>query len=351
MAQNALSKSELSCLRPFFDITTVQFRNNHSQKEAWCLACISARAAAILEDDQRAVTAGHRVAIRSRVDAELVGACVYACNLDGPDSVMFAARGTTPGQPLCSSLDTLNTHVKACGVCVPADRREEILEQRRIERQGNAVKRARPILGAITNSLAAHIVAPSGQSAFVHASPTAPYVSFAPQGVDGAPLLPSSSALPTFATVPLQRTDTLPQLPLPPNAADSQRAFAEDLCRVFVACNIAWNAAANPELKAFFAKWLPHVRVPDRRTLSGPTLRAEKQKAVDRVKSKVRNKFAMLQCDGWKNVARMPLITFMMTVDHQVRSFVVHRCAAETRKSYRATSFARITCLDSQRRE
>ncbi|EJD47534.1 hypothetical protein AURDEDRAFT_62232 [Auricularia subglabra TFB-10046 SS5] len=119
------------------------------------------------------------------------------------------------------------------------------------------------------------------------------------------------------SSVPLHRTDTVPELPIPTNATDSQHEFAEDLCRVFVACNIAWNAARNAELRAFFAKWLPHLRVPDRRTLSGPILRVEKQKAVARVKSKVQGKLAMLQCDGWKNVARMPVITFMMTVAQQ----------------------------------
>ncbi|EJD37277.1 hypothetical protein AURDEDRAFT_40708, partial [Auricularia subglabra TFB-10046 SS5] len=63
--------------------------------------------------------------------------------------------------------------------------------------------------------------------------------------------------------------------------------------------------------------WLPHLQVPDRRTLSGPLLCVEKQKAVTRIRSKVQGRLAMLQCDGWKNVARMPVITFMMTVGQQ----------------------------------
>jgi len=47
-----------------------------------------------------------------------------------------------------------------------------------------------------------------------------------------------------------------------------QQEFAQDLCRLFVMCNIAWNVANNVELHLFFAKWVPGAVVPERRALS-----------------------------------------------------------------------------------
>ncbi|KZV99937.1 hypothetical protein EXIGLDRAFT_559433, partial [Exidia glandulosa HHB12029] len=61
----------------------------------------------------------------------------------------------------------------------------------------------------------------------------------------------------------------------------------------------------------------------------GPLLRAEKQKAVQRVRSKVNDKMAMLQCDSWKNVARIPLVTFMMTVDQEAYLLQSHNMFGE----------------------
>jgi len=37
------------------------------------------------------------------------------------------------------------------------------------------------------------------------------------------------------------------------------------------------------------------------------------------IKEKVKGKMAMGQCDGWKNVAKMPLVASMIKVDYQVR--------------------------------
>ncbi|KAJ7640524.1 hypothetical protein B0H17DRAFT_1149012 [Mycena rosella] len=48
-----------------------------------------------------------------------------------------------------------------------------------------------------------------------------------------------------------------------------QDEFAEDLCKLFVACNVAWNSAANPQLLLFFTKYVPEAKIPDRRVLSG----------------------------------------------------------------------------------
>lgn len=51
-----------------------------------------------------------------------------------------------------------------------------------------------------------------------------------------------------------------------------QEEFASDLCKVFISCNFAWNAAANPQLLLFFSKYVPEAKIPDRRVLSGRVL-------------------------------------------------------------------------------
>ncbi|KAI9066355.1 hypothetical protein FKP32DRAFT_1601906 [Trametes sanguinea] len=40
-----------------------------------------------------------------------------------------------------------------------------------------------------------------------------------------------------------------------------QKDFAADLCRLFVMCNIPWNAADNTQMELFFEKWLPGAKL------------------------------------------------------------------------------------------
>ena len=51
-----------------------------------------------------------------------------------------------------------------------------------------------------------------------------------------------------------------------------QDEFNEDLCKLFISCGFAWNAASNPEMGLFMSKWIVGVKVPDRRVLSGRIL-------------------------------------------------------------------------------
>lgn len=238
-----------------------------------------------------------------------------------------SARVSITGMPISSNLDMLGTHVKWCQVCVCAADRDSILAQRQQERAAGSSKRARTILGNISNVVGpVHGAAAQPVPSFLFSTtpPTALPRAYAqgpgPSFPGAFSVVPPSGMFvhaPTPSAIPLHRTDTVPDLPL--GASDIQKEFAADLCRLFVALNLAWNAAAHPETKAFFARWLPHLHVPDRRTLSGPLLRAEKQKVVARIRSKVHGKYAMLQCDGWRNVARISIVTSMMTVGDQVR--------------------------------
>ncbi|KAJ7729989.1 hypothetical protein B0H16DRAFT_1330093 [Mycena metata] len=78
-----------------------------------------------------------------------------------------------------------------------------------------------------------------------------------------------------------------------------QQEFAEDLCKLFVACNVAWNSANNPELLLFFSKYVPEAKIPDRRVLSGRVLDTLVLQIEKEMKSQVAGKLGMGQCDGW----------------------------------------------------
>ncbi|KAJ7938616.1 hypothetical protein B0H13DRAFT_1851561 [Mycena leptocephala] len=58
--------------------------------------------------------------------------------------------------------------------------------------------------------------------------------------------------------------DSLPISTSSPRMWDppKQEEFAEDLCKLFIACNVAWNSAANPELLLFFSKYVPEAKIP-----------------------------------------------------------------------------------------
>ena len=101
-------------------------------------------------------------------------------------------------------------------------------------------------------------------------------------------------------------------------SASHQEEFGEDMCKVFVSCGIPWNVASNPELHLFTEKWIAGARVPDRRVLSGHLLDREVAKVENKMKHKIQGKVATGQCDGWKDCAKTPIITSMITVEHEV---------------------------------
>ena len=100
---------------------------------------------------------------------------------------------------------------------------------------------------------------------------------------------------------------------------ERQRDFSTDFCRLLVANSLAWNFAANPETLRFFGKWVPNAQVPDRRDLGGRVLDAEAARVKELTKAKVEGKIGTGQCDGWKNIAKKPVISTMVTVENEVR--------------------------------
>lgn len=113
---------------------------------------------------------------------------------------------------------------------------------------------------------------------------------------------------------PLKRSRTEPF-----SQPRDQASFETDLLHVFVQCNIAWNAAENPELRQFFGKWIPGMVVPSRRVLSSRVLDAEAERVQEAVHQRVKGQMAVGQCDGWKSVAKEAINATSMTVEGVVR--------------------------------
>lgn len=99
----------------------------------------------------------------------------------------------------------------------------------------------------------------------------------------------------------------------------TQAEFEVDVCKLFVACQIPWNAAQNPQMRKFTQKWITSdVVMPDRRILSGRVLNGEVEKVEAALKDVVKAKFATGQCDGWKNTAKVSVVSTAMTVGNEV---------------------------------
>jgi hypothetical protein len=97
-----------------------------------------------------------------------------------------------------------------------------------------------------------------------------------------------------------------------------QAEWMADMCRLMIACNIAWWAVDNPYWRYFFSKWVPNSLMPGRMQLSGRILDEEAEKVVNGMKLKLKGKHASGSCDGWKNIAKTSLIGSMINVEYTV---------------------------------
>jgi hypothetical protein len=100
-----------------------------------------------------------------------------------------------------------------------------------------------------------------------------------------------------------------------------QKDFRNDLCKLMVANGWAWRSANNPETRIFMNKWTGGGLVPDRRVLSGSILNSQVAEVEERVKEKIKGKVGIAQCDGWKNNAKKSVVSTMIMVENEVRTF------------------------------
>lgn len=122
----------------------------------------------------------------------------------------------------------------------------------------------------------------------------------------------------------------VPQAPAPESSvgpalpSGDQATFELLLCRTAASTGWSWNSLNDPEFIHLMKALRPDLKVPDRRTLSGPVLSQEVLRVVNDLKQVVEGRLATGMCDGWKNVSKTSLVASMVTVDYQV-SFYVDR--------------------------
>ena len=102
-----------------------------------------------------------------------------------------------------------------------------------------------------------------------------------------------------------------------------QKLFGDDLAKVFAANSMPWNIANNFQFCGFFHKWVPSAHVPSRRALSGSHLKQAAQEADTKAVERLSGRYAMGQCNGWKSIVKMSLVSSVMSVDFEVHSFNV----------------------------
>ncbi|KAJ7049147.1 ribonuclease H-like domain-containing protein [Mycena amicta] len=127
-----------------------------------------------------------------------------------------------------------------------------------------------------------------------------------------------------------------------------QLEFEEDLCKVFVSCNWSWRCIGNGELVLFLTKYIPHAKIPDRRTLSGRVLDSLHVKVEDRIKEAVNKKLGMGQCDGWKSSARSSIILSSVTVEVELYTLGAHNVSAQSKT---ADNLLELMLADMERAE
>lgn len=142
-----------------------------------------------------------------------------------------------------------------------------------------------------------------------------------PDILSGLPRMLSTPESPSPAPkrLRLSATASAEMIPAPQPWSRSQRDnFETDMCRMFLACGWPWASAGNPIFESFFWKWVPGSTVPSPEHLSGTVLDREVIRVEGEMAKRVVGEIATGQCDGWKNVAKVNLVTSLVTVNAEV---------------------------------
>ncbi|CAE7074308.1 unnamed protein product [Rhizoctonia solani] len=123
----------------------------------------------------------------------------------------------------------------------------------------------------------------------------------------------------------------------------AQEDYARDWCDVIVACGFPWNCATNPVLKRFVQQWDPGASMPSRPTLSNHILAERAQEVENQAQKSTQGKLAMGQCDGWKSIARQPLVAMLMTVEEQSHILDVHHVGADKKTAENLLNLIKLT--------
>ena len=104
-----------------------------------------------------------------------------------------------------------------------------------------------------------------------------------------------------------------------PWTPEQQSSFAQKATCFWVYNNIPFHTVNSAQTELFFGEFLPQAKLPDRRTLAGSELDNLAHIATSETRDRVKGKYATGQSDGWKNIAKTPLLASTMNVAGQVR--------------------------------
>ncbi|KAG8703967.1 hypothetical protein FRC11_010315, partial [Ceratobasidium sp. 423] len=123
---------------------------------------------------------------------------------------------------------------------------------------------------------------------------------------------------------------------------EQQEEFATDLLNVISACGLSFYTVNHPVFKNFLMKYARGVHVPCQQILAGRVLDKQVSRAEEYIKEHTRGKLAMRQCDGWKNIARTPVIAVMMTVEGQPYVLQVHDVGIQSKTAENLVEIMKI---------
>ncbi|KAF7344301.1 hypothetical protein MVEN_01721700 [Mycena venus] len=289
-----------SWCREYFHKGDKKFKNDKYHLEHRCRGCVARLVGEIAEQDEGEVASGVREYVRSQTD--------------------LVKEALTQVPPVCGKLERMLPHLAKCTAVTPEVRALAKASQKKENNDGSVprLSRNQQVARAAVLQLPLPPAIPQTRSRSNLAAPQSPttildaQMAFAALNISGTPQ-PAESRI----EAPTRFDGTMWD-------PSRQQEFAEDLCKLFIACNISWNSAGNPELFLFFSKYVPEAKIPDRRVLSGRVLDALAAQAETSMKSKVLGKLATGQCDGYKSSARAAIVTMSITVEALLYMIAAH---------------------------
>ncbi|KAJ7758153.1 ribonuclease H-like domain-containing protein [Mycena maculata] len=275
----------------------VKYKNDKSHWESRCKACIARRVRELRDADEAEVIAGLREYVRS------------------PTELDTQAEEDVP--PVSGKLERWLSHLSRCDSVPPELQALTKAASKKENANGPGIR-----LSRVQDAARAATILPSPHPRLTLNGPG-----------------PSRHHAPPSSILNARMTLDVPHAICEPQASSlrygvmweppKQEEFAQDLCKLFVACNISWNSAANPQLNLFFSKYVPEAKIPDRRVLSGRVLDSLALQAETGMKSIVTGRLSTGQCDGWKSSAKAAIITTSVTVDIQLYMIAAHDVSPE----------------------
>jgi len=103
-----------------------------------------------------------------------------------------------------------------------------------------------------------------------------------------------------------------------------QRNYETMMTQMFISCNFPWNIASDPLFKQFHATFCGSGIPPSQKEMSGTIINWEVTRVEEEMIAKFRSQklLATAQNDGWKDVSKLNLHTFMFTAQVQNQVFL-----------------------------